>query len=97
MNAKDILVDLREIFGKGRMVLTPEEVGQVIGRTPAAVAGMRARKTFPFEIIMVGTRRGGVSIYEVAEWLSMGGCPGGGASASKTRKQKSPLQFWPSL
>lgn len=100
MDAKDIVADLRETFGKGRSILTPEEVAVVIGKTPAAVAGMRARETFPFEIRKVGARKIGVSIYDVAEWIA-NGCPAkdkdepesgseARASARKTGKQKSP-------
>lgn len=98
MDAKGVLADLREMFGKRRAILSPEEVGEVIGKTPAAVAGMRSRKTFPFEVRPVGEKKLGVSIYEVADWIA-NGCPadddatsGSGAAApsGKAKKQKSP-------
>lgn len=71
MDIKDIVADLRETFGKGRMVIFPEEVAQVIGISPRAINNLRHRKKFPFTPKRIGNRIG-VSIYELAEWIVSG-------------------------
>lgn len=95
MDIKDIVADLRETFGKGRMVLFPEEIAQVIGLSPKAINNLRHRKKFPFTPKRIGNKIG-VSIYELAEWLVSGSPeldhaePGNAATPSTTRKRKAP-------
>ena len=93
MDIKDIVADLRETFGKGRMVLFPEEVAQVIGLSPKAINNLRHRKKFPFTPKRIGNKIG-VSIYELAEWLVSGSPeldhaePDNATTPSTSRKRK---------
>ncbi|NWG38716.1 MAG: helix-turn-helix domain-containing protein [Hydrogenophilaceae bacterium] len=95
MDIKDIVADLRETFGKGRMVLFPEEVAQVIGLSPKAINNLRHRKKFPFTPKRIGNKIG-VSIYELAEWIASGSPelehaePDNAATTGTTRKRKAP-------
>lgn len=95
MDIKDIVADLRETFGKGRMVLFPEEVAQVIGLSPKAINNLRHRKKFPFTPKRIGNKIG-VSIYELAEWLASGSPeldqvePDNATTSSTSRKRKAP-------
>ena len=95
MDIKGIVADLRETFGKGRMVLFPEEVAQVIGLSPKAINNLRHRKKFPFTPKRIGNKIG-ISIYELAEWLASGSPeldhaePDNATTPSTSRKRKAP-------
>ncbi len=69
MDAKAILADLRDQFGKGRTVLYPEDLAIALNKSPKAVDSLLRRGGLPLKVKPVGGRNA-VSIYETAEWLA---------------------------
>ena len=69
MDAKAILADLRDQFGKGRTVLYPEDLAVALNKSPKAVDSLIRRGSLPLKVKPVGGRNA-VSIYEVAEWFA---------------------------
>jgi hypothetical protein len=69
MDAKAILADLRDQFGKGRAVLYPEDLAVALNKSPKAVDSLIRRGSLPLKVKPVGGRNA-VSIYEVAEWFA---------------------------
>jgi len=70
MTKDEILADLHREF-PGAKVLTSDQVARVLATTPAAIANMRHRGTFPIEVKKVGSRVC-VSVYDLAEFLATG-------------------------
>ena len=69
MDAKAILADLRDQFGKGRTVLYPEDLAIALNKSPKAVDSLIRRGSLPLKVKPIGGRNA-VSIYEVAEWFA---------------------------
>lgn len=69
MDAKAILADLRDQFGKGRTVLYPEDLAVALNKSPKAVDSLIRRGSLPLKVKPVGGRNA-VSIYDVAEWFA---------------------------
>ena len=69
MDAKAILADLRDQFGKGRAVLYPEDLAVALNKSPKAVDSLIRRGSLPLKVKPIGGRNA-VSIYEVAEWFA---------------------------
>lgn len=72
MDAKAILADLRDQFGKGRTVLYPEDLAIALNKSPKAVDSLIRRGSLPLKVKPIGGRNA-VSIYEVAEWFASEG------------------------
>ena len=71
MDAKAILADLREQFGR-QNVLYADDLAELLGKSKQALANLIHRGGLPLTIKKVGGRLC-VSIYDVAEWLANGG------------------------
>lgn len=62
------LADLKQRF-PNRVLLSPDDIADVISTSVAVQANMRARGTFPLPIIKTG-RKVGVNIYHLADYLN---------------------------
>lgn len=68
MDKETILKDLSARFGR-KVLLSPEDIADVISQTPGAQAVARHRRSFDIPIIRRG-RKVFVSVYDVADWLA---------------------------
>lgn len=68
MDKNVILADLTARFGK-KVLLTPDDIADVIAQSPSAQAVARHRQSFDIPIIRRG-RRILISIYDIADWLA---------------------------
>ena len=66
--SEQILADLKRQF-RGRVLLTPAEIANIINSSTAVQANMRKKGTFPLPVIKSG-RKIGVSIYHLADYLN---------------------------
>lgn len=70
MTEKEVLADLRAIFGAAKSVLYADELAQVLGRPSAgSIYSLISRGGIPVPVLEVGGRPC-VSIHAVAAWLA---------------------------
>lgn len=81
MDAQTILADLREQFGR-KKVLYSEDMAELLGKSEQALANLKHRGGLPLPIKMVGGRPA-ASIYDVADWLASDESPGKPQKAGK--------------
>ena len=73
----------------GRVVLYPEEIGGLLGKTASAMAGLIERGQLPFKVKMLSGRRC-VALLDIVDWLDSGGEIGSSVTLSTTAPETAP-------
>lgn len=90
---KSILEDLKITFGPKR-ILTPADVGHIIGKSPEVLANLRNKNKSPLPPVRIGGSIG-YSIYHLAELLAHGKVKSAALPEEAIQQQQTPSQYPP--
>lgn len=90
---KSVLEDLKNAFGPKR-ILTPSEVGHILGKSPGVLANLRHKKRSPLPPVSVGGSIG-YSIYHLAELLAHGKVKSAALPEEAIQEQRTSPQYSP--